>query len=167
MSEAHDAAVIDPSDSQVTVAKVMARLPSNLSRFSAPTTVRVSASRPGISPPKTKQTIPRSQADVPEATEITLHFVNYNREEPVDKNNRGSGIKDERPIAAPAFEVDFKLRREQRVARIEFLTPEAEQTRELEFDQVTEPDFSGARLRFRVPEFLVYGVVRIRLTNSE
>jgi hypothetical protein len=47
------------------------------------------------------------------------------------------------------------------VRRVEFLTPEAEQTRELEFEQV------GARLRFRVPDFLVYGVVRVKLSKSE
>jgi len=94
-----------------------------------------------------------------------LHFVNYNREEP--NANRGGGIKDEKPIAARPFEVDFKLKREQRVARVEFLTPEAEQARELEFKQVTGSYAPGGRLRFRVPEFLVYGVVRIRLSKEK
>ena len=48
-----------------------------------------------------------------------------------------------------------------RVQRVEFLTPEKEQALDLEFEQV------GPRLRFRVPEFLVYGVVRIQLSKSE
>jgi hypothetical protein len=42
------------------------------------------------------------------------------------------------------------------VSRVEFLAPEAEQARALEFEQ------DGARLRFRVPGFLVYGVVRVQ-----
>ena len=104
--------------------------------------MRVSASRPA------------------NGNEITLHFVNYNREEPADKKNRGSGIKDEKPIAAPPSQADLKLDPKLRAARVEFLTPESEQPRALEFEQV------GARLRFRVPEFLVYGVVRVQLSNS-
>ena len=111
--------------------------------------MRVSASRPGSGP------------DVPVGNGITLHFVNYNREEPADKKNRGSSIKDDKPIAAPACQTDLKLASRQRAARVEFLTPEAEQARTLEFEQ------AGRRLRFRVPEFLVYGVVRVHLSNGE
>ena len=85
-----------------------------------------------------------------------MHFVNYNREEPADKKNRGSGIKDEKPIAAPPSQADLKLDEKLHASSVEFLTPESEQPRALEFEQV------GSRLRFRVPEFLVYGVVRIR-----
>jgi hypothetical protein len=80
--------------------------------------------------------------------------VNYNREEPADKKNRGSGIKDEKPIAAPTGQAELKLGKLP-VASVEFLAPESEQPRALEFERV------GSRLRFRVPEFLVYGVVRI------
>jgi hypothetical protein len=119
----------------------MDELPFGLSHFDTPTTVRVSASRPE------KQ------------NELTLHFVNYNREEPADKNNRGSGIKDEKPISAPPSQADLKLAPKQRVARLEFLTPEAEQARTLEFEQV------GSRLHFQVPDFLVYGVVRVQLSK--
>ena len=88
-----------------------------------------------------------------------MHFVNYNREEPTDKKNPGNGIKNEKPIAAPASQADLNLSRKQRVRRIEFLTPETSRSRELEFEQ------SGSRLRFRVPEFLVYGVVRVQFVN--
>jgi hypothetical protein len=116
-------------------------LPSGLSHFDTPATVRVSASRPE------------------RQNELTLHFVNYNREEPADKNNRGSGIKDEKPIAAPACKADLKLAPNQRAVRVDFLTPEAEQARTLEHEQ------AGDRLRFRVPEFLVYGVVRVQLSK--
>jgi len=183
-SRARYEATIDSSDARVVATNVMERIPSSLSRFEAPATVRVSASRPA------------SEPDVPAGNEITLHFVNYNRVEPADKRSRGSGIRDEKPVAAPGLEVDFKLptngrapspfpssplhggegaRRasegalglsrveskepEVRVRRVEFRTPEAEQARKLEFEQV------GARLRFRIPEFLVYGVVRIQLSK--
>jgi hypothetical protein len=118
-------------------------LPSDRSRFDIPLTVRVSASRPAS------------------GNEIALHFVNYNREEPADKKNRGSGIKDEKPAASPASQADLKLASGVRVVRVEFLTPEVEQPRGLEFEQ------AGSRLRFRVPEFLVYGVVRIQSSKPQ
>ena len=136
------AAIIDSSDAEVSADKAMERVPSDVSHFAAPRTVRVSASRSAS------------------GDDIVLHFVNYNREEPADKKNRGSGIKDEKPIAAPASEVDLKMDRGQRISRVEFLAPEQEQPRNLEFEQ------NGGRLRFRVPEFLVYGVVRIQSAKS-
>jgi hypothetical protein len=155
--------VIDPSDTQVAATNLSGLLPSDRSHFEAPTTVRVSASRPA------------------QGNEFTLHFVNYNHEEPADKRRSGSGIKDEKPITTPVFAVDFKLPAnfpspdrtpqasrlarngpgEWRVIRVEFISPEAEQTHELDFKQV------GSRLRFRVPEFLVYGVVRVQLSKSQ
>src|ERR1043166_1437425 len=135
-------AVIDPSDIRITASNLTRRIPSNASHFEAPAAVRVSASHPA------------------NENEMTLHFVNYNREVPADKKNPGSGIKYEKPIAAPATQANLKLGSTQRVAHVEFLTPEQEQPRNLEFEQV------GKRLRVRVPEFLVYGVVRIQLSNS-
>jgi len=136
-------AVLDCSHAHVVATNVLERLPSGLSHFEAPPTVRVSASRPA------------------DGNEITLHFVNYNRQEPADKKNRSSGAQDEKPIAAPACQTDLKLASRQRATRVEFLTPEAEPARALEFEQ------AGGRLRFRVPEFLVYGVVRVHLSNVE
>jgi hypothetical protein len=133
--------IIDPSDARMTVESVVRRLPSNRSRFEVPATVRVSASRPV------------------DGDELTLHFVNYNREVPADKKNAGNGIKNEQPIVAPAGQADLNLDRKRRVRRVEFLTPEAEQPRELEFEQ------AGSRLRFRAPEFLVYAVVRIQFAK--
>jgi hypothetical protein len=119
-----------------------AKRPAGLSRFEAPKTVRVSASRPAS------------------GNELTLHFVNYNREEPTDKKNRGKGIGDEKPIPAAAFNVDFKVSRNSKVLRLEFLTPEQEQPQKLEFSQ------DGDRLRFRTPGFLVYGVARVYLSDA-
>ena len=120
------AVVIDPADAQAMADKVIERLPSDRSRFDLPPTVRVSASRPAA------------------GNEITLHFVNYNREEPADKKNRGSGIKDEKPIAAPPSQADMKLDPTMRVSRVEFLTPEVEQPQELEFEQTGAPVFAFA-----------------------
>ncbi len=137
------ALVIDAADAKVVVSGITERLPADRSRFDMPATVRVSASRPAA------------------GDEVTLHFVNYNREEPADKTNRGSGIKDEKPIAAAAGKTDMKLDPEFRVSRVEFLTPETEQPRVLQFEQ------AGSRLRFNVPEFLVYGVVRIQSSKTK
>ena len=135
------AAVIDASDASAVADKIMDRLPSRRSHFEAPATVRVSASRPA------------------DGNGLTLHFVNYNREVPADKKNPGSGIKDEKPIAAPASDADLNLEGKQRARRVEFLTPEVEQALELKFEQ------AGARVRFHVPEFLVYGVVRVQFSK--
>ncbi|HZF72375.1 MAG TPA: hypothetical protein VEZ51_03025 [Gemmatimonadaceae bacterium] len=155
VSRARYAVTLEAADARVAVTNLMERIPSNRSRFEAPATVRVSASRPG------------SERDNPVENEITLHFVNYNREEPAEKRSRGNGIRDEKPVAAPPCRVDLKLPADFRtpglrlVRRIEFLTPEEEQARKLEFEQV------GDRLRFRIPDFLVYGVVRVELSRSE
>jgi len=132
------AVIIGVSDPRLTTDKLMKRLPANLSHFETPATVRVSASRPA------------------EGEELTLHFVNYNREGPADRKNPGNGIKNEKPIAAPSFPADLNLVGKHRARRVEFLTPETDQPRALEFEQ------TGSRLRFRVPEFLVYGLVRIQ-----
>jgi hypothetical protein len=128
-------------DARHTTANVIDVLPSDRSQFDVPVTVRVSVSRPAI------------------GNEITLHFVNYNREEPPDKKQRGSGIQDEKPMVVPPSDADFKLGPAMQATRVEFLTPESEQARALEFAQV------DARLRFRIPEFLVYGVVRIQCVS--
>ena len=132
-------AVIDPGDPRISALHLTEHLPRDGSRFDTPASVRVSASRPAV------------------GKELTLHFVNYNREVPADKKNPGSGIKDEKPIAAPASQADVKLPSTARVTHVEFLTPEVEQPRELQFEQ------NGTRLGFGVPDFLVYGVVRIQM----
>ena len=136
------AAVLDASDQRMIADKLTERLPSDLTRVAAPATVRVSASHPAS------------------GDDLVLHLVNYNREEPADKKDRGSGIKDEKPISAPPCQADLKLGRGPRVTRVEFLTPEQEQALHVDFEQ------NSGRLRFRTPEFLVYGIVRIQLAKS-
>jgi hypothetical protein len=135
--------VVDPvmiarsGSSNEAYATVLAGLPSSLSRFQAPTTVRVSASHPT------------------EGNEWTLHFVNYNRQEPEQKHSAGRGIVDEKPVAVKEIAADMQLPPGKRAAKVVALTPESPEPMELPFEQ------SDARLKFTVPEFLVYSVVRI------
>jgi hypothetical protein len=122
------------SDSKLSTTK--------LSRFEAPYTVRVSASRPA------------------KGKELTLHFVNYNRTESKDKQgnlNKQAGSKDENPIAAEGVKVDFVLPAGARVTRVLASSPE-------ESAPVTlTTQVKNGRLQFTVPRFLVYAIARIHL----
>ena len=113
------------------------------SKFDAPTTVRVSASRPA------------------QGNELDFHFVNYNREEPpkdaAGNPSPGSGIGEEKPIAVKGFAVDVHLPVGAEVAAVEFITPEQPDSKPLAFK------IESGRVTFEVPEFLVYGVVRVTL----
>lgn len=113
------------------------------SKFEAPQTVRISASRPAA------------------GDEIDLHFVNYNREEPREKKSAGRGIIDEKPIAVEEIKVDFRIPAGLHVTGIEFLTPEAPEPIKL-----PPPPTNGTRVLFTAPRFLVYGVARIKLEKQ-
>ncbi|MBM3979242.1 MAG: hypothetical protein FJ304_02960 [Planctomycetes bacterium] len=108
------------------------------SKFDAPKTVRVSASVPA------------------KGGEVTLHFVNYNRTEPKEPKSPGAGIKDEKPVAADGVKADFVLPKGAKVKKVIFATPEGEE-QELKFEA------KDGRVKFDVPKFLVYGIVRIVL----
>jgi hypothetical protein len=135
------AAVLDPSEPQLSARNVSERLPPERSRFDAPSTVRVSASRPAT------------------GNELTLHFVNYNRDEPAAKHSRGGGIADEKPIQTRAIGVNLRLPAGRMASAVEFLTPEREQPTALEVET------AAGCTRFSVPSFPVYGVVRVRFTR--
>ncbi|MSQ95779.1 MAG: alpha/beta fold hydrolase [Gemmataceae bacterium] len=109
----------------------------NLSRFVAPKTVRVSASRPK------------------KGNEITLHFVNYNRQEPKAKKSAGGGIQDEKPIAVEGVKVDFDMPKGVKVARVLVSSPESPDAVEVKHT------VRDGRLQFTVPRFLVYAIARI------
>lgn len=132
-------AIIAPS-SDVKLPDVKA---GKFSRFDAPPTVRVSASRPA------------------NGRELTLHLVNYNREElPPDAKGRpnpGRNTADEKPIAVERVRVDLVLPAGSRVTAISALSPEAAEAQKLEFQQ------ADGRVRFVVPKFLAYAVVRVEL----
>lgn len=111
------------------------------STFTAPPTVRVSASVPAA------------------GGEIDLHFVNYNREEPAKKRDPGSGIKDEKPIAVEGVAADFVLPAGAKVAGVQVITPEEPDGTDVKFTA------ADGRVRFAVPKFLVYAVARVRLAK--
>jgi dienelactone hydrolase len=119
--------------------------PKDASRFEAPTTVRVSASRPKA------------------GKEITLHFVNYNRDEPVGKKGEkklaGRGLIDEKPIAVESVKVDFRLPARAEVEQVRFVSPEDPD------EVIVRHRAENGRLQFGTPPFLVYGVVRVMLRD--
>ena len=126
------------------VDRVIEALPQSRSRVKAPFTIRVSASRPaGIE------------------NEIDLHFVNYNRTElpPGSDGNPaiGSGIRDEQPVAVSDVAVDWPLPGKATIQSVLFITPEQSEAQKLEVK------VENGRVRFVLPQFLVYGVVRIQL----
>ncbi len=119
--------------------------PEGLSRFTAPFSVRVSASEPAG------------------GGERTLHFVNYNRIEPPRQNGQpssGGGIKDEQPLPASGIAVDFVLPAGRKATAVHMLTPEHAEPVDVEWRQ------DAGRVSFQVPEFLVYGVVRVMLADD-
>lgn len=117
--------------------------PSELSRFEAPKAVRVSASRPAA------------------GGELTVHFVNYNRHEPREPRSAGAGIADEKPIAVAGIKADLRVPAGARVSAVQAFSPENPDPVELPIES------SGGRVRFTMPEFLVYGVARVRLDDAK
>jgi hypothetical protein len=116
--------------------------PKEISRFKAPTTVRVSASRPE------------------KGDDLILHFVNYNREEPKEKRSAGTGIKDEKPIAVEGIEADVLVPEGFRAKSVQAMNPEAP-------DPVTlTSETKDGRLRFTMPKFLVYAIAKIELEKA-
>jgi dienelactone hydrolase len=127
-------AVVDPTKP--------ARLPAALSRFEAPATVRVSASRPAT------------------GQELTLHFVNYNRQEPAAKRSPGTGIQDEKPLAVEGVAVDLERPPGANVSRVLVSSPESPDAVEVKFV------LRKGRVQFVMPKFLVYSLARMRLTSD-
>ena len=110
-----------------------------LSRFEAPPTVRVSASRPE------------------RGNELDVHFVNYNRREPAQRRSPGSGVADDRPIPIGGVRAVLVLPEGFRANRVHGLSPEVPTAQELPFET------KGGRVHFTLPEFLVYQLARIDL----
>jgi len=124
-------------------------LPPDHSRFECPFTVRVSASRPA------------GQETEKEAKEIDLHFVNYNRVEPPPgpdgKPSAGGGIQDEKPLAVSGVAADVLLPAGAALRSVQLITPEDPAPRKL------DARLQDGRVRFVLPEILVYGVAQILL----
>jgi hypothetical protein len=125
-------------------AEPLTKLSAKRSRFTAPPTVRVSASRPAL-----------------DEHEIDLHFVNYDRAEPAPEANGkpavGRGIEDEKPRPVDGVQADLALPAKTTVASVEFIAPELADPQPLIFT------VERGRARFTLPQFLVYGVARVRL----
>ena len=133
-------------DDQLTDAKraaysavLPAQKPTGLSTFTAPQTVRVSASKPA------------------KGDENTLHFVNYNRTEPAKARSPGGGIKDEKPVAVEGVKADFVLPKGAKVKKVIVATPEEPDGVEVKFE------VKDGRVKFEVPKFLVYAIARVVL----
>ena len=112
----------------------------SLSRFEAPSTVRVSASRP-------------------EKGNIwDIHFVNYNRKDPPE-NERTGLAADENPIPVSGVKADLVSPAGLSVRKIEWMTPESPESQELRIEN------AGNRVHFSAPGFLVYAVARVHPEN--
>ena len=128
-----------PKERYAFVLKATEPLPSlppvTLSRFKAPVTVRVALDQTAA------------------GDELVVHLVNYARQ--AGAPGRGKGIVDEKPQPVEALEVDLALPKGFGNAKAEWLTPESEPRR-------LDAEIKAGRLHARVPEFLVYGVIRLR-----
>ena len=109
-------------------------------KFSAPPTVRVSASRPAT------------------GDALHFHFVNYNRTEPSQAKSPGGGIQDEKPISVGGFRCTVPIPAGNKLRGVRFFTPEKKNPVEVVCD-VRE---TGV-VHFIMPEFLVYAVVELSL----
>lgn len=107
-----------------------------LSRFEAPSIVRVSASRPE------------------KGSTWDIHFVNYNRKEPPE-NERTGLPTDENPIPVSGVKADLVSPAGLSVRKVEWMTPESPESRDLHIE------YAGGRVHFTTPEFLVYAVARV------
>lgn len=114
---------------------------AGLSRFEAPPSVRVSASNPEKS------------------GSWDIHFVNYSRKEPSAKEAKGF-IGDENPMPVAGIKADLIRPLGSSIRKIQWMTPESPDLKDIAFEQ------AGNRVRFSVPEFLVYGVARIHLSSD-
>jgi hypothetical protein len=85
-----------------------------------------------------------------------IHFVNYNRKEPGEKEKKGL-IADENPIAVSGVKADLASPPGFSISKIEWMTPESPDLKELPLEKGSD------RVRFSAPEFLVYAVARVHL----
>lgn len=94
------------------------------------------------------------------SSDLTLHFVNYNRIEPRQARSAGRGLADEQPLpVVDGARVRLQLPTGRKVASVEVSTPENPERVTLKFDQADD------HVAFEVPEFLVYSVVRVTVAS--
>jgi len=128
-------------DPRVTDWRAVLKL-ARLSDIKVSSRVRVSLTRPAAS------------------SDLTLHFVNYNRIEPRQARSAGRGLADEQPLpVVDGARVRLQLPTGRKVASVEVSTPETPERVALKFNPADD------RVAFEVPEFLVYSVVRVSLAS--
>lgn len=125
---------------EVLSATEPAKFPEPLSVVKAPITVRASIDR-------------TASGDA-----LVVHLVNYAREPGAP--GKGKGAQDERPLAAKGVNIELALPRDSRLGAIEFLSPEQSER------QFLDRSKSNVGVRFDVPEFLVYAMIRVELTRD-
>jgi hypothetical protein len=113
-------------------------LPDGLTQIKAPVTVRAS--------------IDRTAAN----DALVIHLVNYARESGAP--GKGKGGVDERPLSVKGVAITFGPECRQKIGKVEFLTPEQSDRR-----QVLGLTKTNLGPRIEVPEFLVYAMIRIEL----
>jgi hypothetical protein len=89
--------------------------------------------------------------------DLTLHLVNYNRIEPRQERSAGRGISDEQPLPSLGATVRLRIPADRKATRVEAATPEAPNRIALPFET------TNGTVTFKVPEFLVYSLVRINV----
>ena len=85
--------------------------------------------------------------------------MNYSRKEPSAKEAKGF-IGDENPMPVAGIKADLIRPLGSSIRKIQWMTPESPDLKDIAFEQ------AGNRVRFSVPEFLVYGVARIHLSSD-
>ena len=120
-------------------------IPGGISEIDAPWMVRVTAfSQPNLS---------NGHERLWQSERILLHLVNYNRDE-----TDGRGPANEKPIAVTDIDVNLRLPTEADVNSVTLISPDNPQSYSLDWQQ------TEARVTFRVPSVLVYGVVIVDLS---
>ena len=92
-----------------------------------------------------------------DACKLDFHFVNYNRTEPPRSGDgkplTGGGIRDEKSIPIAGILANVQLPPGSEIVPVMFISPELTDAKLLKWKP------TQGRLRFDVPEFVVYGVV--------
>ncbi|MBN2564179.1 MAG: hypothetical protein JXB46_00550, partial [Candidatus Eisenbacteria bacterium] len=94
-----------------------------------------------------------AQQGVGAARRLVVHLVNADRDRTPRPDAKGAQL--EQPIPQKGIGVDLRLPADMQVRAVTLLSPERAEPASLEFVQ------EGRRLRFTVPEMLVYAVATI------
>lgn len=125
------------ADANALIATLNTFVGDRLSRIEAPWTVRVAGYRGG--------------------RRLTVHVVNYNRDEARAAEEKLKGPAAELPLPATGIGMQLRIPGDDRVRRVKVWSPGAEKAKEVDFGM------SGGTLTFELPSVLVYSIVEIDL----